>query len=76
MSWACLSIRDFTNLSWFQVIYEAVLGGDEEVLVGSVAGGGRWADLFSIVGGDNFSPFVFGLECIVFKCIFWGLIRF
>lgn len=25
-----------------QVIYEAVLGGEEEVLVGSVAGGGRW----------------------------------
>ena len=26
------------------MIYEAVLGGDdEEVLVGSVAGGGRWA---------------------------------
>ena len=24
------------------MIYEAVLGGDEEVLVGSVAGGGRW----------------------------------
>ena len=22
-----------------------MLGGDEEVLVGSVAGGGRWADL-------------------------------
>ena len=40
-----LSIRYLINISWFQVIYEAVLGGDEEVLVGSVAGGGRWADL-------------------------------
>ena len=32
-----------------QVIYEAVLGGDEEVLVGSVAGGGRWVVIVQLV---------------------------
>ena len=32
-----------------QVIYEAVLGGDEEVLVGSVAGGGRWVVVVQLV---------------------------